>query len=1092
MFRDTKKNELAFDKSFVGSMAYQKNNNQDIHKIIANHTNEPTETGIAVYRAVDGIHDFETGLKKKNANTLLRTHYGIGDRNNNNDFLKIINNVTNVNNKTTSNKNNLHQNLDFNELTTLESSGRVVIQYPEYPGPQRPNNTFEHNLPTILPTMNLNDDIDENETIFDEHPKGDILMDIIIDDKTKIDLNKLRNYLMITPGSTYSKDAANIATEKFTELFGGHDFSFFSEILDPASEQSDMINKNVEITMVYCYLKQQPIYITLKKNNDPNKSIHDFRLQTWFFCFHIDPNKPGAFQEYNFGIIRNGTSERHPAPNIETTVQYILGTIDNKIFAKKGAQIMSFADRMINKGQKKLYGRDSLSKNQTQNLKNNGSFKDFYEVLLSKFQNDIRDITPEEAKVVLISFKTIGDQMYLYDAILLSEISKSGEISELSEPFVVSGDTFLVDYITYTKSCSVLSPATIGNVRGKRKLRVYIKPRDPAAAEAAQKLLEEKRKESLLKNINKTKKKMESYIGYDEQKNRYNSYLKKVLHNANYILNMKEEIEGTGRRAHYKYNFNNRFIDEYNVVEILYKTLISLHKLQSLKINNLVIKRITKRLKDNTLENAISIINEDIELAQKINEDNETLLFIASENRRLRLEIKDNLNQEVFDTSTTEWTEILKRAHLNELYIQMDKDKNKYKPSYNYPNTKNGNFEKMKYHLQMQINKVNAENTQEGGGIDKNGPAKKGVNIEKQKKKRLLKVQDEQVKKRSELLQEKRDNVDINRDIESIIDIINEIDPNITSIDGILSLIENIDPVQRVQTGGETTMDVVGEQENPVEDPEEVAEEEQSPMDEIAKEEEEPMQEVAEKEEEEEPMQEVAEKEEEEEEPMQEVAEEEETPMDEVAEESQPVPPKEIYNKEGLLSRRNALEQEDNAEWNNLKDNKTILLIFEISDILNSTDDNDTIENILKGVETKLNNSTESQPMEEETETEEKIESQPQPKQIESQPMEEKIESQPMEEKIESQPMEEQIESQPKQIYTTEGKPINKENVENPADQVKNNLFDELMEVGGKLKKKKTSLKKKKPTKKQSKSKKTKRIQIKKRKQTKKKKLTKK
>ncbi len=76
--------------------------------------------------------------------------------------------------------------------------------------------------------------------------------------------------------------------------------------------------------------------------------------------------------------------------------------------------------------------------------------------------------------------------------------------------------------------------------------------------------------------------------------------------------------------------------------------------------------------------------------------------------------------------------------------------------------------------------------------------------------------------------------------------------------------------------------------------------------------------------------------------------------------------------------------------------------------------------------------------------------------------------------------------------FTTEGKPINKENVENPADQVKNNLFDELMEVGGKLKQKRTSLKKKKSSKKQSKSKKTKRIQIKKNKQTKKKKLTKK
>ena len=77
MFQDTNKNELAFDKSFVGSMAYQKNNNEDIHKIIANHTNEPTETGIAVYRAVDGIHDFESGLKKKNANTLLNENIAI-------------------------------------------------------------------------------------------------------------------------------------------------------------------------------------------------------------------------------------------------------------------------------------------------------------------------------------------------------------------------------------------------------------------------------------------------------------------------------------------------------------------------------------------------------------------------------------------------------------------------------------------------------------------------------------------------------------------------------------------------------------------------------------------------------------------------------------------------------------------------------------------------------------------------------------------------------------------------------------------------------------------------------------------------------
>ena len=141
-----------------------------------------------------------------------------------------------------------------------------------------------------------------------------------------------------------------------------------------------------------------------------------------------------------------------------------------------------------------------------------------------------------------------------------------------------------------------------------------------------------------------------------------------------------------------------------------------------------------------------------------------------------------------------------------------------------------------------------------------------------------------------------------------------------------------------------------------------------------------------------------------------------------------------------------------------MKDNKKILLIFEISDILNSTHDNDTIENILKSVEAKLNIPKE---------------------QIEN----------PKQTVFNLKLKDEQPNNKG---FTMDGKPINKENVENPAEQVKSNLLDDLMEVGGKLKQKKTSLKKKKPSKKQSKSKKTKRIQIKKRKQTKKKKLTKK
>ena len=58
----------------------------------------------------------------------------------------------------------------------MESNGYVKVTYPDL---NKNDTDFEHVLPTILPTMNL-DDIIEGETITDLHPKGDILMDIII------------------------------------------------------------------------------------------------------------------------------------------------------------------------------------------------------------------------------------------------------------------------------------------------------------------------------------------------------------------------------------------------------------------------------------------------------------------------------------------------------------------------------------------------------------------------------------------------------------------------------------------------------------------------------------------------------------------------------------------------------------------------------------------------------------------------------------------------------------------------------------------------------------------------------------------------
>ena len=752
--------ELTPDLDFAGSMKYK--NINDIHKITANHILDEYkgDKGIAVYRAVDGIHDFETGLKNKKVNTLLREHYGIGDRNNNNDFLKNITLANEdgnkgeesyhyANNKTTANKNNLHQNLDFNGLTTLESNAYVKVIYPDS---NNIDTQFEHVLPTILPTINLRY-IDEGETIIDNHPKGDILTDIIIDNKNldAKDLTKLRNYLNITEGSTYSKDAANIATDKFIGLFGGNDYSFFSEILDPASEQCDMINKNTQITMVYCYLNEEPIYITLKKEAVKGKHMNSFYFQEWQFCFHKHPNTPiNNFESHNFGIIKSGRSERHPAPNIETTVQYILGTIENKTLSKMASKITSAAKRVLNKGLKKVKGRDALSKEQTQNLKNNGSFDEFYKKLLDKFKKDIGDIRDirdardnseiskirEIETVVLISFKTIGDQMYLYDAILLSELSKQRDefIANPGEPFVVSGDTFLVDYITYTKSCNVLSPATMGDVRGKRKLRVYIKPIDQEKAKDALLANAARKKEKLFADINNTITDWGTYQGsIVQEKNKYDAMIKGVNNKAVQFQKISEEIIGEGRRAKYNYVFDKNDVDGFYVIETLYKILFCLPKLETMKTNIIKLQELNAKIEGIDLGGILKSIvdepmdtddgneplinnEEQVKIAIEINTYYKNILTIVDENKYLYELIINRFD--TYDTDTG--TETDKLVALHTLYSEMGTSKNKYKPGYHYLSTKHGQLAKMKDHLKMQLFRPDKqlfrfENRQDGG-----------------------------------------------------------------------------------------------------------------------------------------------------------------------------------------------------------------------------------------------------------------------------------------------------------------------------------------------------------------------------------------
>ena len=308
----------------------------------------PDDKGIRIWRWLDAQHDFEKGLKKV-ANTVLRTHFGIGTRNAGDEFLKYIDDPVAgrfVNNKTTSTKDVLHETVDFEELIPgFYDNKQVTVSYPD---PNGTNQGFTHFLPTILPEINLAD-ILAGENLLDKYPAGDLLVDIIINSKHDLDdttmLAKLRTHLGINKRD-YSKDAANINTNVFVNLFGKNDLSFFKEILDPASEQSDIVDENVRITILFCYINgNTPIYITLEKR----KGGTDKSKRTWYYRFHktaIRETDIDNFHDWDFGKTKSGA---HPCPSIESTVHYITKNIDGRTATAGLQAISNFVSRQFNK-----------------------------------------------------------------------------------------------------------------------------------------------------------------------------------------------------------------------------------------------------------------------------------------------------------------------------------------------------------------------------------------------------------------------------------------------------------------------------------------------------------------------------------------------------------------------------------------------------------------------------------------------------------------------------------------------------------------------------------------------------------------------
>jgi hypothetical protein len=563
-------------------------NNSENNKLIADHVTDIDKTAIKIYRSVDAQHDFEPKISK--LNSFLLKFFGINSGKNN--FSK---NVIDENGKiiplkitnTTSSRNTLHTILNYSDYSYTHSGLDAIIR--------ENDNKFKQKLPTFLPDILLGN---INPTsIVKDYPEGDILFNII-GNKNEFQLKAdiLREYLGIEFDTQYVKDSANIPTQVFQNIFKkqggseggseGVDYSYFSEILDPSSEKSDMKNDSVQITLLYTYLDDsKPLYITLRKDKLGDDNDNRKQHGKWYYAFHTNTKIPQTVDLYEFGYnTKNGSFS---APSIETASEYILRELDKNTTAAKILKVKNAVKRGTNKI-KAAIGL-SMTKEDKKNLHKLGIFDDFYDKIFTAIQKLYAPttLTDEQKKQIVLSFKTIGDQMYLYDSILLDNIvtGKDG-----NSAWMITGDTFLRDYSIYTKSCNILSPVKIGKDKGMRSMMVYLKPynisiEDIQRIEAERKKKTEEQIKKLNDNIIATVKDHDIFIisnGIDAEW--FTTKKTFLLTTIDFLLELKPE-NSTRKNLHYIIQDDQRDppqrFHKFSIILIYYSFIILLQMLEN-------------------------------------------------------------------------------------------------------------------------------------------------------------------------------------------------------------------------------------------------------------------------------------------------------------------------------------------------------------------------------------------------------------------------------------------------------------------------------------------------------------------------------
>ena len=256
--------------------------------------------------------------------------------------------------------------------------------------------------------------------------------------------DELANTFNFTKRS-YTIDATHISKDTILEpLFGVNNKSqaIFGDHLDPASvknEQTNGVQDNKQNNSYtnrfhYCFLKGSPIELEISTDGNNKGKIQ--------FTFHRSGNKSTSF----FHPSKKIADISGFAPSVADISLFlynnILTNVKQKIKTGCVFSLLGSVSTALSRGKRAPKGQTARQ----------GFFSGFFNNIITSINQVIDgDISPNEILVILTSLKTIGDQLRLSDAQILSHIYPN-----TSGSYCVTLDKFLFDFGVASRKCLLL------------------------------------------------------------------------------------------------------------------------------------------------------------------------------------------------------------------------------------------------------------------------------------------------------------------------------------------------------------------------------------------------------------------------------------------------------------------------------------------------------------------------------------------------------------------------------------------------------------------------------------------------------------